>query len=197
MEESIFPLDVRVCERVSVCRVSFGFPCPTLNGMKEKPKFLTFPRDMGVFGTCDECNKEKEGPLGDPFYCHDCWEEDNMFSSLKSFRCFTFAAVYSLKTGERLGVGASIGTCAERDALWKIDDVDTPKAVMVCRLRKNRNDRNTTYGGSKPCSQCIVTFQFYNVQRVCYSENGGTFCWDDVSTLTNDYKSQCDTIVLL
>ena len=123
--------------------------------------------------SCEQCGKrcnisvnetcEYEGT-----YCFDCWELD----TLKSFRCYSFAIVYDAESGKRLSFAGSIyDACAERRALWKLDhgDMSVPKIIIVGRIRKNRNDKKISFGNSKPCHQCIIAMQMYNVVRVYYS----------------------------
>lgn len=130
------------------------------------------------------------------FYCTRCWDEDELLCELRSYRCVTFCALYDLTTGERLGIGGSVrNSCAERNALWTLDDISTPKAVMVCRIRKNRKNTRWSLGMSKPCRQCILAMHMYRVERVCFSTGADSYEWVDLDALTTDYRTVCDTIV--
>lgn len=161
--------------------------------MTSKPN-TPLPRPpMTRYGMCEECEEDSEGPPSEPFYCHTCWNEYHTCSSLHTFRCFTFAVLYSERTGKRLGMAGSTDHCAEREVLWKVDDITEPKVVVVSRCRRNRNGK-LSFGNSKPCEQCILALQMYNVTRVCYSKKE-RFEWEDVSSLANTYRSGCDTIV--
>lgn len=128
-------------------------------------------------------------------YCDTCWE----YYDLMSYRCFTFAAVYDISSGKRLSVGSSISHtgCAERQALWRLssDDFEKDKGIVVCRIRKNRNDTKQSFGMSKPCKQCIIAMQLYNVTRVCYSISKHDFSWQTVAELTNEYSTKSNVIV--
>lgn len=91
-------------------------------------------------------------------------------------RCFTFAAVFDMFSGSMLAIGSSYVGCAERQALWKLNSHDdaticSPKVMVVCRVRRNRNNKRMSYGLSKPCQSCIQAMTFYNVVRVAYSAN--------------------------
>jgi hypothetical protein len=148
-------------------------------------------------GSCLEClTSTSDGavsPLGD-YYCKQCWEYDEM----RNTRCFSFAAVYDANN-KLLSVGGSqLGTgCAERIAMWKLElDDDSPKTVVVSRIRRNRHG-SFTFGTSKPCEQCIHTMPFYNIMRVCYSQLDDKFIWEDVCTLSNTYKSCSNVIIKL
>jgi cytidine deaminase len=145
---------------------------------------------------CVECGDVNLGHCNDYglFYCNDCWE----YYWLDSYRCFTFAAVYDARNGKRLSTGGSIHkACAERQALWKLHDFDSPKAIVVCRIRKNRNNTKLSFGSSKPCAQCILSMQMYNVQHVCYSTDKNHFEWSKVDYLSTQYHTKCMTIVKL
>jgi hypothetical protein len=117
---------------------------------------------------------------------------------VSSYRCFSFAIVYN-EDGKRLAIGSSIHkSCAERNALWKVNDIMCKKHIVVCRIRKNRNDKKASFGISKPCQQCIVAMQLYNVEKVSYSVDKDIFSqWTDVNELKTAYNTQCDTIVRL
>ena len=149
------------------------------------------------FGSCLACSSNEFGYVdtNEQFYCNSCWEDHKLFS----YRCFSFAAVYDLNTGKRLSTGGSVNSaCAERQALWKLGvDFHTPKVIVVSRIRRNRNNKKTNMGGSKPCSQCIISMNMYNVQRVCYSGTGDKFTWENVSEIKNDYKTKCNVILRL
>lgn len=152
------------------------------------------------YGECDECRCDAQGSCGRDllFYCHGCWDEYEFYQTLRSYRCITFAAVYNLDTGKRMGIGAAVDNhCAERDALWKLDDIDVPKAIVVCRYRKNRNNTRASTGDSKPCAQCILAMQMYNVKRVCYSMGADDYRWMDVDRLQNDYETRNKCIVVM
>ena len=149
------------------------------------------------YGTCTECEDDADGLVTKKglFFCHTCWQKEaEVFESLEGFRCFTFCAVYNESTGEKMGIGGSMNFCAERDALWKIDDVQQRKIVVVGRIRKNRNNKRWSFGDSKPCNQCIVAMKFYNVVRICYS-SGSSWVWTNIDDLHNDYRTNCDVIV--
>ena len=153
-----------------------------------------------MHGFCIQCGEEGAGRCGADygFYCDACWDDHDFYATLRSYRCISFAAVYDLTTGVRLTVGASVDNhCAERGALWKIDDVACPKAVVVCRYRKNRRNTRASFGGSKPCAQCILAMQMYNVVRVCYTDGKDSFVWADVDGLHNDYETCSKCIVSL
>lgn len=153
-----------------------------------------------MWGQCEECGRGAEGWCDheSSFFCHECWRDYDFYETLRSYRCVTFAAVYNLETGERMSTGGSVEKrCAERDALWKIEDVAVPKAIVVCRHRKNRNNTRASTGGSKPCAQCILAMQMYNVQRVCYSVGKDEYMWVDVEGLRNAYTTCNKCIVVL
>ena len=147
------------------------------------------------FGTCIDCGDVCKGALYEgELYCITCTE----YYEMANTRCFSFAAVYDMQTGKLLSVGASrIGTgCAERQALWKLDDQDNvPKSVVVCRVRRSRRGK-ISFGTSKPCAQCILAMQFYNVVNVCYS-GLDEFTWDNLNDMHNEYTSQSNVLIRL
>lgn len=150
------------------------------------------------FGDCVQCQTFAEGiPIADQFYCEDCKATLDLFADLNVTRCFSFAAVYDIATGKRLSIGAShVGTgCAERHAMWKLDDAaNVPKSMVVSRIRRNKG--RITFGMSKPCAQCILAMPFYNIQRICYSERGkDSFTWIDTSDLKNEYET-CSRVII-
>ena len=152
------------------------------------------------FGECSACNEPSDdGAIGDDldYYCNDCW-------CIHSFRCFTMCALYDLH-GNRLSFATSVGGCAERTALWKLNDVhmQIPKIAVVARIRKNSSSR-ITYGHSLPCSFCSTSLKLYNVVRVAYSvlttppasiTSDGTFQWEDVDILSSSGKTKCNVVV--
>ena len=145
---------------------------------------------------CDGCGVVATVHMGDDLnmYCDECWR----WHELQSVRCFSFAAIYDLQTQTRLSSDASdlgIG-CAERLALWKLktEDMCTPKLLVVARIRRNRD--KISFGGSKPCKQCIQAMAFYGVARVCYSSKTG-FVWEDAAALANEYTSCSNVLVKL
>ena len=148
-------------------------------------------------GSCAECSKwTGDGDVSTSdgnYYCNQCWEYDTM----RNTRCFSFAVIYDDDKniisvgGNRNGVG-----CAERVAMWKLDMNDVrSKTIVVSRIRRCRG--KMTYGTSKPCQQCIITFPFYNIKRVCYSNGDDKFCWEDAHTISNSYKSCSNSILCL
>lgn len=146
---------------------------------------------------CVSCDKDSKGDYdeNDIFYCNDCW----LCHTLMSYRCYTFAAVYDAQSGEQLGIGGSINdTCAERQALWNTDDILSEKIIVVCRIRKNRKDTKMSFGSSKPCAQCILAMQLYNVKQVCYSvKETKDFKWETVDNMSNNYCTKSNAIVRL
>ena len=148
------------------------------------------------FGVCDECADEGKGwPTGEFFYCAECWE----WHDARAYRCCNVCAVYDARDGRRIATGTSIEGCAERNALWKLWDVDDgalvgiPKVLVVARVRSSTNTlgrRRSTYGMSRPCAQCATALVLYNVVRVAYSDatpdersveaRGAKFVWEDV-----------------
>ena len=154
-----------------------------------------------MFSVCQECGKDcdtitSECDGNNDRYCFDCWEID----ILKSFRCYSFAIVYDATSGERLSFAGSIyDSCAERRALWKLDNthMSVPKVIIVGRIRKNRNDKKISFGNSKPCHQCIIAMQMYNVVRVYYSFGKQLFMRSNVSEMSNSYTTESDIIISL
>lgn len=149
---------------------------------------------MQTYGTCDECGVDDVG-APDPFgihYCNQCWHTEEVFDNLRRYRCFTVCAVYRLSDGARLAVGGSMGHCAERDALWRCAFDPCPKALVVARVRKNRNNTKWSFGDSKPCQQCLWTMALCNVQRVCYSD---AFDWTDTGAVHNEYRSFSNVVL--
>lgn len=142
---------------------------------------------------CAECGEAKDGYVeeGD-FYCEQCWEHNE----LKRRRCFSFAVCYD-EEGKVLSQGSSRGGegCAERASLWKLaeEEWSIPKTIVVCRARRSK--KKMTFGMSKPCQQCILSFPLYNVVRVCYSKEGNAFEWVDSTALSNSYRSKSEVIV--
>lgn len=156
---------------------------------------LFFSRVLRMW-TCDGCGELATVHMGEDFnmYCDACWR----WHELQSVRCFSFATLYDLETGQRLSFDASdIGIgCAERLAMWKLqkEDMCTPKAVIVARIRRNRE--KITFGDSKPCKQCIQAMAFYGVERICYSTKTG-FKWEDAGAMANEYTSCSNVLVKL
>lgn len=169
---------------------------------KKKPKQKKAERSMisqcgkGKWALyCGECDRADDGYMDQrgEFYCAECWE----FDGLRRTRCFSFAVVYDSETEESLSFAASqLGVgCAERQALWKLDDTTSNKTVVVCRIRRYK--KKMSFGMSKPCEQCIQAMSFYNVTNVCYSEKNGEFTWVDPAELSNTYRSKSKTILRL
>lgn len=146
---------------------------------------------------CKQCGSALTDVLADDdMFCDDCWECYN----LSIYRCFSFATIYDAESGVRLSYGGSVNNaCAERRALWKLDAAFTsvPKIVVVARIRKNRKDTKMSFGNSKPCAQCIIAMQMYNIVRVYYSTNKDCFTvCNNISTLSNDYYTKSKSIIL-
>ena len=142
---------------------------------------------------CSKCDMGHVCASDLNFYCNEC---HRMYTELSMTRCFTFCAVYCAETGRKLSSGFSQVhyACAERTALWKLDDEDNiPKVLVVCRVRRNKN--RITFGDSKPCKQCICTMHFYNVQRVAYSQKKNRFQWTDLNNLENTYSTDSKLIL--
>lgn len=146
---------------------------------------------------CDECDTVTTVFMApnDTYYCGSCWK----WHEMRNTRCFTFAAAYDETTCHLLGTASSsagVG-CAERILLWNLSDelISTPKVLIVARIRRNRNNKKMSFGGSKPCNQCIQAMHFYGVTRVAYS-NGDSFTWSDLQSLHNEYKTYSASIVL-
>jgi cytidine deaminase len=149
------------------------------------------------FGKCKSCCQYLPGKEAiDAFYCSSCWE----IYDINQYRCFSFAMVYDMHEGTNLSFGSSIYSegCAERSALWKLDPDDArEKLMIVARIRRNANDRKMSFGNSKPCSQCILAMQMYNVKEVLYSHNKQGFVHEQVNGMNNSYTSKGMTIVRL
>ena len=135
------------------------------------------------WGYCAQCGKGDDGQVDtdSQFYCNKCINEWN----IQQYRCVSYAAVYSLLTYEMLSTGDSSndGCCAERHALWKLNEHfdKIPKLVVVCRL--NRKGNKKYFHNSKPCAQCTCTMAFYNVQRVVYSIKKNKFVHENLRNL--------------
>lgn len=153
-----------------------------------------------VEGVCDECGCWGKGWFGErhDLYCTRCWEDEELFEKTRRFRCVSFCAVYDWVSGKRLSVAASVNLCcAERQALWRLSDTTSPKALVVARLR--RGNRGLTTSNSQPCVYCALQCHFYNVVRVAYSDHSGDcskFTWQDTSSLRTNYKTACSAFYM-
>ena len=153
---------------------------------------------MTCTGYCTDCKEWRPGQLYEDgnVYCDTCWE----YYELKNTRCFSFAAIYDSSTGDLLTVASShIGTgCAERRAMWRLkeQDISSAKSIVVCRIRRNRNNRTMTFGMSKPCAQCICAMHIYNITEVSYSEIGNSFtAFIQLHELHNTYSTASKVVV--
>ena len=152
---------------------------------------------MPCAGDCTDCNEWKVGRrYGDGIYCDTCWE----YYELQDTRCFSFAAIYDSNTGRLLTVGSShIGTgCAERRAMWRLeeDDILIEKTIVVCRVRRHRNNKRMSFGMSKPCTQCISAMHMYNMTKIAYSDTKDAFTtFIDLNDLCNTYQSASKIVV--
>ena len=113
-------------------------------------------------------------------------------------RLFTVAAVYDSGSGQRLSMATSVvGVgCAERRALWKLKDTHSPKLVVVARVRRTRN--GFTFGGSRPCQQCMTCMTMYGVQRVVFSVDKKSFSslrLDPIRSSGSDYHTTSPVIL--
>lgn len=153
------------------------------------------------WASCEQCDKDSELTMGADlkYYCNQCWE----FEELKHTRCFSFSVIYN-ENGEKISCGSShIGIgCAERVAMWKLDDLklSEPKILIVARIRRNRNNKKLSFGKSKPCKECITAMHFYNIKRIGYSNgknlNGQEiFEWVNLNNLHNTYSS-CSKVIV-
>lgn len=146
----------------------------------------------GFCSLCDAFESGSVSPEDGQFYCDVCWDVYEEQKRVEDFRCYTFAKVYDVETDQLISCGSSVDhACAERNALWKLrgDAMTRPKSMIVVRVRKNQNNTKQSLGMSKPCKQCILAMQCYNVVSVSYS-NGSTFKFEETTHMTTDYATK-------
>lgn len=151
----------------------------------------------GFCSLCDTFESGSVSPQDHEFYCDVCWDAYEEQKQVQDFRCYTFANVYDIETDQLMSCGSSVqNVCAERNALWKLrgDAMIRPKTMIVVRVRKNRKDTKQSLGTSKPCKQCILAMQCYNVVSVSYS-NGATFKFEETMHMTTDYSTKSQVLL--